>query len=145
VGQLATLLESSDEVTSALVQLLRGFFHGLGVDVEPVREVELDDNAVDIIVQIDKITTHLASLAAQYLRDGLVGNGSNGSSNPLNALRRILPVLVNCSHNLNTVLGARNRQSLSSNSVDGSLQKKSVYVSHTVRTCQLAFNTPKLL
>jgi hypothetical protein len=126
VGKLAALLKSSDKVTSALVQLPRGFVHCLVVYVEPVREIELDDDAVDIVIQIDEIAAPLASFAAQGLGDGLVGNGANYARNSLDSLCRVFPVLVDSSQDLGTVLDTRDRQSLGSNTIDATMENSKV-------------------
>jgi hypothetical protein len=132
VFEFAALLETGDKVSRALVQLLRGLVYRLVVDVEPVRDIEFEDDAVHVIVQIDKIPAHLAGLAAQRLGDGLIGNGANHSSYSFYALRRVLPVVVNGSQNLGTVLGTGNRQRLGSDTVDRSFENSKVVVSKQV-------------
>jgi hypothetical protein len=51
--ELVILLESGDKVMGTLVKLLGGLVHSLVVDIEPVRKVKLDNDAVNIVVQID--------------------------------------------------------------------------------------------
>jgi hypothetical protein len=132
LGELAALLESGDEVTCALVQLLCGLVYCLVVNIEPVRQVELEDEAVDIVVQVDHVSTSLARLAGQRLGDGLVSNGSNNARHSLDALGRVLPVLVNCLHNLYTILDAWNRQSFCGNRVDRSFDNTKVVLCEQV-------------